>query len=115
HFANPSGMDANGHYSSAADMAYLARVAMRDPIFRRLAETRRYEADGYPLVNLNRLLDSYPGADGVKIGYTDKAGRTMVASATRDGHRVYVSIMRSEDLVGDQTVLLDWVWRTYRW
>ena len=115
HFANPSGMDADGHYSSAADMAYLARVAMRNPMFRKLAETRTWEAEGYVLANLNRLLGSYPGADGVKIGFTDNARRTMVGSATRDGHRVYVSIMRSEDLVGDETALLDWVWRTYRW
>lgn len=115
HFVNPSGMDARGHYSSAADMAHLARFAMRDPTFRRLAETHRYRAEGYYLVNLNRLLRLYSGADGVKIGFTAAAGRTMVASATRDGHRVYASFMRSEDLVGDATALLDWVWRTFQW
>ena len=115
HFVNPSGMDATGHYSSAADMAYLARYGMRDPVFRRMAQTRSYEAEGYQLVNINRLLGSYPGADGVKVGFTDLAQRTMVGSATRDGHRVYVSIMRSDDLVGDETALLDWVWGTFRW
>jgi D-alanyl-D-alanine carboxypeptidase len=115
HFANPSGMDANGHYSSAGDMAYLARYAMRDRRFREMAGTKYYEAEGYPLPNINRLLGNYPGVDGVKVGYTGKAGRTMVASATQDGHRVYVSIMRSEDLVTDETALLNWVWRTFRW
>lgn len=115
HFMNPSGMDANAHYSSAADMAYLARFAMRDPTFRQIAGTSFYEAEGYPIPNINRLLGNYPGVDGVKVGYTDRAGRTMVASATHAGHRVYVSIMRSEDLVGDETALLNWVWRTFRW
>jgi serine-type D-Ala-D-Ala carboxypeptidase (penicillin-binding protein 5/6) len=115
HFANPSGMDANGHYSSAADMAYLARYAMRDSRFREMVSTRFYEAEGYPLANINRLLGNYPGVDGVKVGYTGRAHRTMVASATQDGHRVYVSIMRSEDLVSDETALLNWVWRTFRW
>lgn len=115
HFVNPSGMDADGHYSSAADMANLARFAMRNPTFRRLAETQRFEAEGYVLVNLNHLLGNYPGADGVKIGFTEEARRTIIASATRNGHRVFASVLRSEDLVGDSTTLLDWVWRTFRW
>lgn len=115
HFVNPHGMDSAGHYSSASDMAYLARHAMQDATFRRLAETRRAEAEGYVLPNLNPLLGNYDGADGVKIGFTDEAGRTIVASATRNGHRVYVSLMRSDNLVGDSSTLLDWVWRTFSW
>ena len=62
-----------------------------------------------------RLLDQYPGADGVKIGYTDAALKTIVASVTHDGHRIYVSLMRSQDLVGDSTKLFDWVWSTFAW
>lgn len=115
HFVNPHGMDAPGHFSSANDMAYLARYAMKDATFRRLAQTRRAEAEGYILPNLNHLLSNYEGADGVKIGFTEAARRTTVASATRNGHRVYVSLMRSEDLVGDSSTLLDWVWRTFSW
>jgi D-alanyl-D-alanine carboxypeptidase (penicillin-binding protein 5/6) len=115
HFANPSGMDAAGHYSSAYDMAMLARYAMRNAAFRDLAATSRYTGDGFPMQNLNRLLDQYPGADGVKIGYTDAALKTIVASATHDGHRIYVSLMRSQDLVGDSTKLFDWVWSNFTW
>jgi hypothetical protein len=115
HFANPSGMDAAGHYSSAYDMAMLARYAMRNAAFRELAGTSRYTGDGFPMQNLNRFLDLYPGADGVKIGYTDAALKTIVASATHDGHRVYISLMRSQDLVGDSTRLFNWVWETFAW
>jgi D-alanyl-D-alanine carboxypeptidase len=115
HFVNPSGMDAAGHYSSAYDMAMLARYAMRNPTFRRLASTSSYVGESYPMHNLNRLLDLYPGADGVKIGYTDLAQKTIVASAVRDGHRIFVSLMRSVDLVGDSTRLFDWVWDNYAW
>jgi D-alanyl-D-alanine carboxypeptidase len=115
HFVNPSGMDAAGHYSSAYDMAMLARYAMRNSTFRDLASTMRYTGDGFPMANLNRLLDLYPGADGVKIGFTDAAQKTIVASATRDGHRVYVSLMHSQDLVGDSTQLFDWVWDNFAW
>jgi D-alanyl-D-alanine carboxypeptidase len=115
HFVTPSGMDADDHYSTAYDMALLARYAMRNAEFRRLAATTRFVGDDYYLHNLNPLLGSYAGADGVKIGYTDIAGRTMVASATRDGHRVFVAVLGSRNLAGDSTSLLDWVWRTYRW
>ena len=115
HFVNPSGMDAAGHYSSAYDMAMLARYAMRNATFRDLASTTRYTGDGFPMQNLNRLLDLYPGADGVKIGFTDAAQKTIVASAVHDGHRVYVSLMHSQDLVGDSTALFDWVWANFAW
>ena len=115
HFVNPSGMDAAGHYSSAYDMAMLARYAMRNASFRSLAGATQYSGDGYPMSNLNRLLASYPGADGVKIGFTDAAQKTIVASATRDGHRVYVSLMRSQDLWGDSTALFNWVWKNFTW
>jgi D-alanyl-D-alanine carboxypeptidase len=115
HFVNPSGMDAPGHYSSAYDMAMLARYAMRNARFRDLAGVSHYVGDGFVMQNLNRLLDLYPGADGVKIGFTDAAQKTIVASAMRDGHRVYVSLMRSADLVGDCTALFNWVWDNFAW
>jgi D-alanyl-D-alanine carboxypeptidase (penicillin-binding protein 5/6) len=108
-------MDADGHYSSAYDNAMLARYAMRNATFRDLASTDQYSGDGFLMHNLNRLLGNYPGADGVKIGYTDNAQKTIVASATRDGHRVYVSLMHSQDLVGDSSALFDWVWDDFNW
>jgi D-alanyl-D-alanine carboxypeptidase len=115
HFVTPSGMDADEHYSSAYDMALWARYGMQKPEFRTIVATPRKVSDEYYMHNLNPLLGVYDGADGVKIGYTDIAGRTIVASATRDGHRVYVSLMRSRNLAGDCIALFDWVWKTFRW
>jgi D-alanyl-D-alanine carboxypeptidase (penicillin-binding protein 5/6) len=115
HFVTPSGMDSDEHYSSAYDMAMLARYAMQNPEFRTLAATPRFVGDDYYMHNLNPLLGSYQGADGVKIGYTEIAGRTIVASATRDGHRVFVSLMGSRNLGGDCIALFDWVWKSFRW
>ncbi len=115
HFANPSGMDDPNHYSSAYDMAMLARYAMRNETFRKLAGAAYYYGDGYNLKNLNRLIGWYAGADGVKVGYTDIARKTFVASASRDGHRVFVSLMHSEDLVTDSQALFDWVWQSFNW
>jgi D-alanyl-D-alanine carboxypeptidase len=115
HFVTPSGMDADEHYSSAYDMALLARYAMQNPEFRKLVSTRSRVEDEYSMHNLNPLLYSYDGADGVKIGCTDIAGRTIVASATRGGHRVYVSLMGTQSFAGDCTALFDWVWANFHW
>jgi len=115
HFVTPSGMDVDDQYSSAYDMALLARYAMRNSEFRTLASTARFVGDDYYMHNLNPLLGVYAGADGVKIGWTDIAGHTIVASATRDGHRVFVCLMGSRNLSGDSVALFDWVWKTFRW
>jgi serine-type D-Ala-D-Ala carboxypeptidase (penicillin-binding protein 5/6) len=115
HFVTPSGMDADEHYSSAYDMAVLSRSAMQDPTFRTIAATQYFVGDQYYMHNLNPLLGSYPGSDGVKIGYTEIADHTIVGSVDRDGHRVYVSLMGSHSLLSDSAVLFDWVWKTYRW
>lgn len=115
HFANPHGLDAPGHYSSPFDMAQLARYGMRNPHFAALAAAKVYEAEGYRLYNLNQLLWAYDAADGVKIGYTDLAGRAIVGSATRDGHRLFVALMRSPDHYGDAIGLLNYAFRSFRW
>jgi hypothetical protein len=119
HFVNPHGLDAPGHYSSAYDLAMAARYGMTHfDEFRRLASARSWTVHGtrsFTVYNLNRFLWSYPGADGVKIGYTDSAGRTIVASATRDGHRVYVALMNCGDIVGDTTPLFNWVFDNFSW
>lgn len=120
HFANPHGLDAPDHYSSPQDMVTLARYGMKYQTFRELAAARRYDIResniSYTIENLNPLLWAYPGADGVKIGYTENAGRAIVATAARGGHRVYVAFMRSQaGLVPDATTLLDWAFSSFSW
>jgi D-alanyl-D-alanine carboxypeptidase len=117
-FVNPHGLDAKGHYSTAYDMAMLARDGMRNPVFRDLSAARSYatpNGKGYELGNLNQLLWRYPGADGVKIGFTNAAGRTIVGSAVHDGRRVYVALMRSNDIYQDSAALLNWVFDAFAW
>ncbi|MHB1160669.1 MAG: D-alanyl-D-alanine carboxypeptidase family protein [Chloroflexota bacterium] len=120
HFANAHGLDAPNHYSSPYDMAMLARYGMQYPTFRKLAAAKKYAVVGsnvsYTIYNLNPIIGAYPGADGVKIGYTENAGRAMVATAVRDGHRVYVAFMKSEaGLAPDTTELLDWAFNSHIW
>lgn len=115
HFTNPSGLDAEGHYASPYDLAQLARLAMREPTFRDIVGSQTYAGDAFKLQGHNPLLGVYPGADGVKTGTTDAAGRAMVASAVHGGHRVYVVVMHSDDLLGDCRALFDWTWRSFGW
>jgi hypothetical protein len=114
-FKNPHGLDADGHYSSAYDLAIIARYGMQNPTFYAVSSTRHWNADGFDLWNLNKLLPVYPGADGVKPGFTDNAGKCLVASAVRDGHRVFVTVLNSGDTTNDARSLLDYAFDGYRW
>jgi D-alanyl-D-alanine carboxypeptidase len=115
HFVNPSGLDADGHYSSAYDLAQLARRAMREDVFREIVATPQIRSDGFVLAGHNPLIGAYAGADGVKTGTTDDAGKVLVGSATRNGHRVYAVVMHSTNIQSDTSALLDWAWHEFSW
>src|SRR5438874_507823 len=118
HFANPHGLDAARHYSTAYDLARLGRYAMANNEFATIARTLDWHLgmpSDYDLHNGNSFLTTYPGADGVKIGWTERAGWTLVASAVRDGHRVFVVVLESTDRDADAAALLDWAFASYRW
>jgi D-alanyl-D-alanine carboxypeptidase len=120
HFADPHGLDAPDHYSSPADMVEMARYAMQYPEFRQIVRSKSYDIQesniSYTIFNVNPLLGEYPGLDGVKTGFTDDAGKALVATAVRNGHRVYVAYMRSQDgAMADGTLLLDWAFDSFIW
>lgn len=89
HFDNPNGLPDKKHVVSALGMAIIARHAMENPIFRRIVATREstLPPDPRPRIyyNQNLLLYNYPGAVGVKIGYTIEADETIVGAAKRHG------------------------------
>jgi serine-type D-Ala-D-Ala carboxypeptidase (penicillin-binding protein 5/6) len=93
HFANPCGFDAPGHYSTAAELARLSDHALHVPDISMMVRTVTREiatVDGKRQVSLystNELLRD-PDVNGVKTGYTSKAGRCMIASMFKDGHRL---------------------------
>ncbi|MDO8672346.1 MAG: D-alanyl-D-alanine carboxypeptidase family protein [Dehalococcoidia bacterium] len=112
HFVNPHGLDAADHYSTAYDMAVLGRYAMANPVFAKIVGTEEKTFVGlqrtYNLVCVNTLLWNYPGADGVKIGFTARAKQTIVGSAVRNGRRLYVGLLRSSSRLADSSALLDY-------
>ena len=119
---NPSGLDADGQYTSAYDLALFARAGLVRADFRRYVGTVTTAFPGrmtknaskkrptYQIYNQNPLLyTGYRGAMGVKTGYTTLAGRTFVGAAERDGHVLIVSLMgivESSDTAAER--LLDW-------
>lgn len=119
-FVNPHGLHDDRHYTTARDLGLMAREAMKNPTFAQIVATRRktvpWGERGWnrPLWNLNRILWSYPGADGVKNGFTDEAGRTLVASATRDGFRLVAVVLNSWDTYSEAARLLDYGFVRYR-
>ncbi len=110
-FANAHGLDAANHYSTAYDLARLARHAMANGRFREFAAAQRAKivitGDVYPIRNYNSLLTSYPGADGIKIGFTEAAGQTIIGSAVRGGRRLIVVALGSQQRFLDAHRLLD--------
>ena len=113
HFANPNGLDAEGHYSSAKDMAVLAAYALRNQDFRRIVSTASVTIGERYLANHNKLLRMYGGCIGVKTGYTKAAGRTLVSAATRDGMTLVCSTLHDGDDWNDHMALLDYGFANY--
>lgn len=93
HFTNACGFDASGHYSTAADLAKLTEQALQEPVFSMMVRTLIRDistVDGARRMSLhstNELLVD-PDVNGVKTGYTSKAGRCLIASMFKDGHRL---------------------------
>lgn len=119
HFANPHGLDAANHYTSAYDIALLSRYAMTMPEFRTIVDAEGYTAAGSRTIKMGSLISGLlrfvPSADGVKSGFTDAAGRTLVLSATREGRRVYTVVMNDKEREQDGAKLLEWGFANHEW
>ncbi|MBR3018075.1 MAG: D-alanyl-D-alanine carboxypeptidase [Clostridia bacterium] len=112
-FATPHGLPANNHHTTARDLAMIAREAMRNPAFREIVSTQRasipWEGHDYDRIlnNKNKLLSEYPGAIGVKTGYTKAAGRCLVFAAERDGLELIGVVLNCPDWFQEAEALLD--------
>lgn len=118
-FRNVSGVEQEGHMTTARDLTVLARAAMLDSFVR---ETVRLPsvtlgsgklARSYP--STNKLLGVVSGMDGIKTGWTTQAGECLLTQTTRDGNTVYVVILDSEDRFGDTKALVEWVFAGHQW
>jgi D-alanyl-D-alanine carboxypeptidase len=117
-FVNAHGLHDAAHRTSAYDIAQIARLAMRDARFQQIVRAPSWTVRGgrtYTVANKNAFLAAYRGADGVKIGWTEEAGATIVASAARDGRRVLVALFDTGDRVSESSALMDWAFASFRW
>lgn len=130
HFANPHGLHDDEHYTTAADMAKIAREAMKHFEFRNIVDiahikippTNKTEQERY-YINTNGLLSTmrytnyfYKGSIGIKTGYTSKAGNCLVSAAARDG-KEFIGVIfggkNSSDSHNDSAEMLDWGFENY--
>jgi D-alanyl-D-alanine carboxypeptidase (penicillin-binding protein 5/6) len=99
-FINPNGLPASGQYSTARDMARVARAAYRNPTLREIMKTRYYDfrystGKVVPLRNTNRVLRTYSFCNGMKTGYTDLAGHCLISSGSYKGRDVIAVVLGS--------------------
>jgi D-alanyl-D-alanine carboxypeptidase len=115
-FRNPDGRDADGGYSSTFDMAVLGKTLLANPTLAQIVHTKdhvtTWSSESMP--NGNWLLYVYPDAIGVKTGYTEGAGGTIVAAAKRDGRTLIASVFDSGDVFWDSMRLFDWAFANTR-
>lgn len=120
HFTNPHGLDdSNNHYSTARDMALLTAYALRNPVFKKIVSTKvknipnQGEKWDRRLLNKNKMLHMYQGADGVKTGYTKLAKRCLASSATRNGQQLAVIVLNAPDDWDDSAKWMDYGFSHY--
>lgn len=118
-FVNPNGLTAAHHHTTAIDMAKMAAYGMKNfPEFRYIVGLKSYDVkymDGREpkhVTTTNHFLTSgYPGANGVKTGFTNAAGECLVASATRDGHTLVLVLYNDDNRWTDAPTILDYGFR----
>jgi len=112
-FLNPSGLTEEGHMSTALDMAKLAAACMREERIAKIVATRSVTVGGRTFTNHNKLLWRYDGCVGMKTGYTERAGRTLISCARRDGRLLVAVTLNAPDDWNDHTKMLDYGFSAY--
>ncbi len=110
HFTNPSGLYDENHYTTALDLARIAKAAMEREDFRKIVATKDWQSEdtGRSFHNKNKTIFQYEGATGVKIGFTKASGRTLVASAERKGRQLIAVVLNDGNWFEDAYALMDY-------
>jgi len=113
HFENPNGLNAQTHYSSAYDMALLAKACLDNEQLAKIVSTKNAVFGQRSFSNHNKLLWQYEGCVGLKTGYTQKAGRTLVSAARKNGATLIAVTLNDPNDWKDHGELLDWGFERY--
>lgn len=121
HFQNPTGLDGTSHVTTARDLIRVATVAMENPEFARIVGTREKIVKSengkivHRLTNINELLGVVDGVLGVKTGWTENARENLVTYLERDGKKIMIVLLGSQDRFGETKELIDWIFTSYLW
>ncbi|MDR1701436.1 MAG: D-alanyl-D-alanine carboxypeptidase [Sporomusaceae bacterium] len=113
-FVNPSGLPDDRHYSTARDLAQIAAYGYQNPLFAQIIATGfkiippTGKSEERRIYSENKIIQSYPGGNGVKTGYTNAAGRCLVAGANRYNTQLIAVVLDSEDIWQEGSLLLDY-------
>jgi D-alanyl-D-alanine carboxypeptidase (penicillin-binding protein 5/6) len=116
-FANACGFDGMDHYSTAQDLASLTEIALQHPVFRVYVKQERHIMTAvntnrsYILRTTNRLLGRMPGVEGVKTGFTSKAGRCLIAKVSQDGRDLLLVLLHAPRRWNTATHLINYALR----
>ena len=110
-FKNPHGLPNEEHYTTAVDLAKISCHAMQNPVFQEIVSTKFFDENGW--LNKNKMLSMYDGANGIKTGYTIKAGRCLVTGAQRNGMQLVCVVLNSPEMYERSAELLDGAFRKY--
>lgn len=118
-FVNPHGLDADGHYTTAYDLALITTKAMQNKTFKEIVSTKNIKISGGEsgtryLVNKNRLLNSLDGCVGVKTGFTSKAGRCLVSAVERENMTVVCVVLNCGPMFEESANLLNQAFDNYK-
>jgi D-alanyl-D-alanine carboxypeptidase len=121
HYANPHGLLATGQFSSAHDLALLAKFSLKVPLIHTISSTREYDIpknnmhDAHDMLNTNQFLWWYPGVDGGKTGWDTKTNFVQVISSIRNHRHLIGVVMHSVDWWTDMRDLMNWGFNTFDW
>lgn len=109
-FKNPNGLDEEGHYTTAYDLALITREALKNETFKTIVSTKSKSLmnNTKTVTNHNKMLNMYDGCIGVKTGFTKKSGRCLVTAAERDGKNIIAVTLNAPDDWSDHKALLDY-------
>lgn len=113
-FKNPSGLPDNEHYTTARDLCKIACYAMNNSEFKQIVSTTNYSGKYRSFANKNKMLHKCEGANGVKTGYTLKAGRCLVSSAERNGMDVVCVVLNCPDMYERSCTIIDNCFRDFK-
>jgi D-alanyl-D-alanine carboxypeptidase (penicillin-binding protein 5/6) len=119
-FVNPHGLDQEGHFTTAGDLAKITAYALKNPVFKQIVATKQKKIPWWGrdysrvLNNKNKILWQVEGGDGVKTGFTNKAGRCLVASASRDNWQLASVVLNCGPMWEESEALLEYGFSAYR-